>query len=337
MNVIETPLNGILIFEPRVFSDSRNYFLESFNTEHLTQYGIEFKPVSESRSKTIQNVIRGLHLQINPPLVSIVEVIYGEIKNVLVDARVGSPTFGNSFSIVLSSENFRQIYIPSGFARGFAVLSDYAIISIKSNEYYSPLGEIGIAWNDPGIGIDWQIDDPILSLKDSSQPTLNELLGKGNLPIYNEKTYLNTSPIAKCFISYSTIDIEFAEKLRAKLISDNIACWFAPDDMNPGDRIRETLEMAIEFNEKVILVLSKDSIESDWVEIEVEKTFDKERKERETILIPIALDKTIFETNKSWACHIKRTRHVGDFINWKEQLAFELSYKKILRALEKNR
>lgn len=173
MKVIETPIPGLLILEPKVFADSRGYFLESYNQNKLKCLGISTIFVQDNESKSGRGVIRGLHYQLNPYSQSkLVRVIQGRVYDVAVDCRAGSPTFGQSYGIELNDENKLQFFIPKGFAHGFSVLSETAIFSYKCDALYNPAAERGIIYNDPALGIDWGIDGPdaIISAKDNVLP-----------------------------------------------------------------------------------------------------------------------------------------------------------------------
>ena len=166
MNIIETTLPGVLLIEPKVFGDRRGFFLETFQAERYRQAGMELDFVQDNLSRSTAGVLRGLHYQLNYPQGKLVSVITGEVFDVAVDIRRGSPTFGQWYGAVLSSENHRQLYIPPGYAHGFCVLSDTVDFQYKCTNYYHPEDEIGVMWNDPDIGIDWPIDEPTLSDKD---------------------------------------------------------------------------------------------------------------------------------------------------------------------------
>ena len=173
MKIIETPIPGLLIFEPKVFADQRGYFLESYNQQKLKEAGISTIFVQDNESKSSRGVIRGLHYQINPYAQSkLVRVIQGRVYDVAVDCRKGSPTFGKAYGLELSEENKLQFYIPKGFAHGFSVLSETAIFSYKCDALYQPSAERGIIYNDPALNINWGIDpsEAIISGKDTILP-----------------------------------------------------------------------------------------------------------------------------------------------------------------------
>jgi dTDP-4-dehydrorhamnose 3,5-epimerase len=167
-----TPLAipDILLLEPRVFGDERGYFFESYNARGFEQaLGRKISFVQDNQSRSAKNVLRGLHYQIGQPQGKLVRVLAGEVFDVAVDVRKSSPTFGKWVGAVLSAENFRQLWIPEGFAHGFVVLSGSADILYKTTDYYAPQSERCIAWNDPAIGIDWPMQaEPLLSAKDKA-------------------------------------------------------------------------------------------------------------------------------------------------------------------------
>ena len=175
MNVIKTPIPGLLILEPGVFKDSRGYFFESFSQRRFDELVGPIVFVQDNESRSVKNVVRGLHFQ-KPPYTQakLVRCVRGRVLDVVVDIRRGSPTFGKHFGAVLSEENHLQLFIPKGFAHGFAVLSDVAVFQYKCDEYYHPESESGISATDPSLGIDWLVaaEDMILSDKDRVRPCL---------------------------------------------------------------------------------------------------------------------------------------------------------------------
>ncbi len=178
MEVIKTEIEGVVIIEPKVFGDERGYFFESFNAAEFTRkVGVNTVFVQDNESKSKYGVLRGLHFQKGRFAQSkLVRVVEGRVIDVAVDIRRGSPTFGKHVAVELSKENKRQLFIPRGFAHGFAVLSEEAVFQYKCDNLYAPDQEGAIAWNDPKIGIDWQIrpEDVILSEKDGRHPMLDE-------------------------------------------------------------------------------------------------------------------------------------------------------------------
>jgi dTDP-4-dehydrorhamnose 3,5-epimerase len=178
MEVIKTEIEGVVIIEPKIFGDERGYFFESFNAaEFARKVGVNTVFVQDNESKSKYGVLRGLHFQKGEFAQSkLVRVVEGRVIDVAVDIRRGSPTFGKHVAVELSKDNKRQLFIPRGFAHGFAVLSEEAVFQYKCDNLYAPAHEGAIAWNDPKIGIDWQIrpEDAVLSEKDKKHPTLDE-------------------------------------------------------------------------------------------------------------------------------------------------------------------
>lgn len=174
MNILKTPIEGVLIIEPRVFGDARGYFFESFNQRDFSKKAdIEPHFVQDNESRSCYGVVRGLHFQ-KPPFAQtkLVRVVEGTVLDVAVDIRRGSPTYGEHISVELSAENKRQLYLPKGMAHGFAVLSETAVFQYKCDEYYHPEAEGAIAWDDPELAIDWHIPaaKALLSEKDQNHP-----------------------------------------------------------------------------------------------------------------------------------------------------------------------
>lgn len=178
MNVINTDIQGVVIIEPKVFGDHRGYFFESFSEKDFVEAVGEVKFVQDNESKSSYGVLRGLHFQ-KPPhaQAKLVRVVKGRVLDVAVDLRKGSPTFGKHVAVELTEENHRQLFIPRGFAHGFAVLSDEAVFQYKCDNYYAPQSEGSVLWNDPDIGIEWGIpsEDVMLSEKDRNAPLLKEI------------------------------------------------------------------------------------------------------------------------------------------------------------------
>jgi len=174
MKVIETNIAGVLIIEPKVFGDSRGFFLETFHADRYAEYGIESNFVQDNYSRSTKGVLRGLHCQKNYPQGKLVSVTSGIVFDVAVDIRQDSSTFGQWHGITLSADDHKQFYIPPGLAHGFCVLSDTADFQYKCTDYYHPEDEASIRWNDPDIGIEWNIYEPILSEKDAKAPFLKD-------------------------------------------------------------------------------------------------------------------------------------------------------------------
>lgn len=189
MEIIETEISEVKIIVPKVFGDARGYFFESWNQEKYAECGIDCNWIQDNESKSRFGVLRGLHFQAAPyTQAKLVRVIQGEVLDVAVDIRKGSPTFGKHVAVKLSAENKRQLFVPRGFAHGFVVLSNEVIFAYKCDNKYMPSHERGIAFNDPDLGIDWQVDleNYILSEKD----TRNPLLKDAELFDYNTREYL---------------------------------------------------------------------------------------------------------------------------------------------------
>lgn len=168
MNVISTPLEGLLVLEPRVFGDDRGFFFESFNARRFAELtGVTLPFVQDNHSRSARNVLRGLHYQIQQAQGKLVRVTEGAVYDVTVDLRKSSPTFGQSYGVELSAENKRQLWIPPGFAHGFVVTSDNAEFLYKTTDYWAPEFERSLLWNDPALNIVWPLDgEPLLSAKD---------------------------------------------------------------------------------------------------------------------------------------------------------------------------
>jgi dTDP-4-dehydrorhamnose 3,5-epimerase len=175
MRVIETDLPGVLLIEPVVHRDGRGFFVETYHADRYREHGIAAPFVQDNHSRSTQGTLRGLHLQLQRPQGKLIHVIEGEIFDVAVDVRRGSPAFGRWVSVTLSADDFRQVYVPPGFAHGFCVVSPIAQVEYKCTEVYNAASEIGIAWNDPAIGINWPTREPHLSTRDSRHPTLAAL------------------------------------------------------------------------------------------------------------------------------------------------------------------
>lgn len=175
MRVVPTDLPGVVIIEPVVHRDARGFFLETFNAARFASAGLSVTFVQDNHSSSVQGTLRGLHAQRTRPQGKLVRVIEGEIWDVAVDVRPDQPTFGKWTATTLSADNFRQLYIPPGFAHGFCVLSPIAQVEYKCTALYDREDEIGIVYNDPDIGIPWPVAQPILSDRDRSHPRLAEV------------------------------------------------------------------------------------------------------------------------------------------------------------------
>jgi len=175
MNVKETKLPGVLVLEPDVFSDERGFFLETWNAARYEDIGVPGAFVQDNVSFSKKGILRGLHFQHPQSQGKLIQVLSGEVLDVAVDIRAGSPTFGQWVGEVLSETNHRQMYVPPGFAHGYCVTSQTALFSYKCTDFYNPATENGIIWNDPDIGIDWPIAEQILSPKDAGYKRLQDL------------------------------------------------------------------------------------------------------------------------------------------------------------------
>lgn len=175
MKVTRTKLKGVLLIEPDVFADDRGFFLETWAQRRYSEAGLPQVYVQDNLSRSTQGILRGLHLQHPYGQGKLVQVMDGEVFDVAVDVRVGSPTFGQWEGMSLSGDNHRQLYIPPGFAHGFCVVSEHALFSYKCTEGYHRESELGVAWNDPELAIAWPVNDPQLSAKDAEFPRLAEI------------------------------------------------------------------------------------------------------------------------------------------------------------------
>jgi len=183
LQIIETSLPGVLLIKPRVFQDPRGFFMETYRENVLAEAGIREKFVQDNHSHSSRGVLRGLHYQLRNPQAKLCRVTSGEVLDVAVDVRLGSPNFGKWVSVVLSAENYTQIYIPKGFAHGFVVRSEEADFLYKCSDYFEASDDRGVLWNDPDIGIDWDTPEPILSEKDQRYPRLAQA-DRDQLPRY---------------------------------------------------------------------------------------------------------------------------------------------------------
>ncbi|WP_055069574.1 dTDP-4-dehydrorhamnose 3,5-epimerase [Clostridium massiliamazoniense] len=177
-NFIETKIKDLYIIEPKVFGDHRGYFMESYNAEHFREAGLTMTFVQDNESKSSKGVLRGLHFQTRYTQGKLVRVTKGEVFDVAVDLRKGSPTYGQWEGVILNEENKRQFYVPEGFAHGFLVLSDEAVFNYKCTDFYHPEYDSGLFWNDEDVNIQWPLDrveNLLLSEKDKNQKRLKEL------------------------------------------------------------------------------------------------------------------------------------------------------------------
>ncbi len=182
MRFVPTPIPGVVEVEPDVHGDERGFFLETYHEGKYRDGGISATFVQDNHSRSKRGILRGLHLQLKQPQAKLVRVVEGEVFDVAVDVRRGSPTFGRHVSATLSAANFKQLYIPVGFAHGFVVTSDVAEFEYKCTAFYDPSDELSIAWNDPELAIPWPIPNPSVSDRDAAAATLRELSAR--LPQY---------------------------------------------------------------------------------------------------------------------------------------------------------
>ena len=184
MKFIDAGLDGVIVIEPDVYRDERGFFVETYRADKYSEAGLSLKFVQDNQSRSVRGTIRALHAQRNAPQGKLVRAVSGAILDVIVDIRRFSPTFLKWISVELSAENFRQIYVPPGFAHGICIVSEVAEIAYKCTDYYDPADELRIIWNDPAIGVKWPVSTPILSAKDRDAQTLAAQMDL--LPIYLE-------------------------------------------------------------------------------------------------------------------------------------------------------
>ena len=177
-SVEKNEIRDLLIITPEMFKDDRGFFTETYRKDKFIEFGLDLEFVQDNHSRSAKNVVRGLHFQWEPPMGKLMRVTQGAAFLVAVDIRVGSPTFGKWKGVEASVENRKQVYAPAGFARGFCVLSEFAEIQYKCTGIYSNKAESGVLWNDPAIGIQWPVKEPILSKKDEVAQTLAEWSAK---------------------------------------------------------------------------------------------------------------------------------------------------------------
>ena len=182
MKTIPTALPGVVIIEPRVFPDARGFFVESYHAERYAQAGIPARFVQDNHSSSVKGTIRGIHYQLRRPQGKLLRVIRGTVFDVAVDIRRGSPTFRQWVGVELSAENKRQLFIPAGYGHGFCVTSDVAELEYKCTDFYVPDDQHVVAWNDPTIGIEWPVGEPILSDSDRKGQPLG--LDRSDLPVF---------------------------------------------------------------------------------------------------------------------------------------------------------
>lgn len=329
MRVLELPLPGPLLLEPSIRADSRGWVAETLRRDVFINFGVDFEVIQQTISLTKRNVIRGLYYQTDGPQARLIRVVRGAVFDVLVDVRAGSPSHGKWCGIELSDSNFRQIYAPSGFAHGYLTLTDESLTVIEYDRPFSARTQVGIRWDDPDLAIPWPIDDPIVDaperlsyLRDAALP----------LPPSRPSAATYVRPLS-CFLSHATSDIAFVQQLYDDLTRSGFNCWFAPESMEIGSPIRESLENAVKQSDRVVLVLSPAAIASQWVESEVEATLERERKEHIHIIYPVTLGNDTFASECPWLVHLRRTRHIGDFSQWQTRADYSKALTKLTRAL----
>ncbi|MBT7308925.1 MAG: dTDP-4-dehydrorhamnose 3,5-epimerase [Gammaproteobacteria bacterium] len=185
MKVTQTALPGVLVIEPALFGDHRGFFQETYSQQRYQDAGIAPVFVQDNHSRSSKGVLRGLHFQLNRPQGKLVRVVTGEVFDVAVDIRRGSPTFGQAAWVTLSGENHLQFYVPPGFAHGFCVLSEVADFEYKCTDYYYPEEEGGVIWSDPALQIPWPLEEPKLADKDRLYPCLSDIAAD-QLPTYSQ-------------------------------------------------------------------------------------------------------------------------------------------------------
>jgi len=176
MNILKTEISEVLIIEPKLFGDSRGFFMEVYQADRYVKHGIPAQFVQDNFSRSARGVLRGLHIQNPRPQGKLVTVLRGAVLDVAVDVRIGSPTFGRHVKVELNEQNRRQFWIPRGFAHGFLVLSERADFFYKCDDYYSPTDELVVKWDDPALGIDWGNSNPELSQRDRAGRSLADLI-----------------------------------------------------------------------------------------------------------------------------------------------------------------
>jgi len=172
---LETELDGVVLIEPQVHGDERGFLVETFRVDTWRELGVGVDFVQENHSRSAASILRGLHFQTSPGQAKLVRCLRGRIWDVAVDLRSDSPTYRRWEGHELDDERHRQLFVPAGFAHGFCVLSDVADVGYKLSSRYDPVTEAGIAWDDPDVGVDWPIDDPVLSERDRNAPRLSDI------------------------------------------------------------------------------------------------------------------------------------------------------------------
>lgn len=190
MKVHPTVLPGVVVVEPEVYRDPRGFFLETYHARKYREGGIGATFVQDNLSRSVRGTLRGLHAQQRRPQGKLIRVVEGEIFDVAIDIRRGSPRFARWVGVRLSGESFRQLYVPPGFAHGFCVLSEQVLLEYKVTDFYDPADEITLIWNDPDLAIEWPLADPLLSVKDGAGLRLRDIMEV--LPIYEREAGLSS-------------------------------------------------------------------------------------------------------------------------------------------------
>jgi dTDP-4-dehydrorhamnose 3,5-epimerase len=270
---LETSLPGVVLLEPKLNSDARGFFLESYHRRRFEELGINDNFVQDNHSKSSKNSVRGLHYQLKHAQAKLCRVVRGEVLDVAADIRFGSPHFGKWVSVVLSEDNKRQIYVPAGFAHGFAVLSGTAEFLYKCSDYYHPEDEFGVLWNDPALGIAWGISNPLLSPKDGSLPRL-ETIAHERLPRYMSATdshtvrarvlslgkhpqVLKTRHAVLEQAGYEVVSATSVEEALQKLASQRIDAVIIGYTFSKAEKKELTSHIARDFNVPVLLLYIK--------------------------------------------------------------------------------
>jgi dTDP-4-dehydrorhamnose 3,5-epimerase len=175
VDILQTSLPGVVVIKPKVHEDPRGFFMETYRAEILTEAGIHDNFVQDNHARSGRGVLRGLHYQLQHPQAKLCRVVAGEVFDVAVDVRLGSPTFGQWVGVTLSEQNKLQVYVPRGFAHGYVLRSDAAEFLYKCTDYYDPSDDRGVLWSDPAIGIAWDVAGPIVSVKDQQLPRLGDV------------------------------------------------------------------------------------------------------------------------------------------------------------------
>jgi dTDP-4-dehydrorhamnose 3,5-epimerase len=183
VELIKTEIEGVVVLVPKSFGDERGYFMETFHRRRYAECGIDIDFRQDNLSFSRRGALRGLHYQLPHPQAKLVQVLMGEVFDVAVDIRRGSPSFGRWVGAALSAENRRQMFLPAGFAHGFCVLSETALFAYKCSDYYAPEADRGLLWSDPDLAIEWPIKTPVLSPKDAALPRLRDIPGEA-LPVF---------------------------------------------------------------------------------------------------------------------------------------------------------